>query len=644
MNTTQYTPCFLCTKRLRPFMVALRLCCLFALALCLPTFAAAHAQGDAPKTPEKPTETTPKTPAETTGQTTGQSPAANALPALGVVPSFRKANNIAVITIKGEIDYGGRFGESVMVSSVERRINTAVKAGADAIVFEFDTPGGEVGASLRIASLIKDCPVANTVAWVHPRALSGGSVAALAAREIITDDPVQFGDAMPIQFTGRGAQSVKDPEILKKILPPLISDVVDSARRHNELMAAYKRDEYLVRAIVANDMELWWVKNQSTGVEMAIDRREFEMLFPGKSTEMATRLASTQQFRPLAENLDAPGGSQKLASVASELAAMEPSRPSARPVVSDKDAGEWLLVEKIMDGSAPATFSASDLARYNIAANVVTTATGERQLIPIETDEQLKEFFGADNIRRLDSNWSEGLVVFLTMPIVRGILIVVFILALFAEMSHPGAIVPGVIAIIALLALLGPPMLIGLASWWEVLAIIIGLGLIGLEAFVIPGTTVAGVVGLVLLFGGLVATFIPSGQGMFPTSSQETGDLAWGVGTVLAALITAGVGMFFMARHFGSMPFFKHLVLKGTPEDVADISTIGVADIAGETLVKVGATGVAITRMGPAGRIEVDGRIIDAVSDFGFIQSGTKIRVTSVDGLRVGVERVKEGT
>ncbi len=642
----------------KAFGGAMRVCLALGvlLCLCLPAIgklddAKAEQAEKAPaekSVAEKPqvTDEQPTTPAkELAKDPAAQASAQPKLPSvpsptgLGIVPSYRKASNVAIITIKGEIDGGGRFGESVMVASIERRIRTATRAGADAIVFELDTPGGELGASLRIASLIKDSPVANTVAWVRPSALSGGAVAAIAAREIIVADPVQFGDAMPIQFGRKGVQSVRDPELLKKILPPLISDVVDSARRHNEAMATYGRDEYLVRAIVANDMELWWVKNQSTGVEMAVDRREFQMLFPGQPTEGATRLASTQQVRPRAENVAAPGGSQKLAMVASELAAMAPTRSSARPVLTEKDAGQWVLVDKVMDGSAPATFSAPDMARYNLAANVVTTATGERVLVPIETDEELKDFFDADNIRRLDSSWSEGLVVFLTMPMVRGVLIVIFLLALFGEMSHPGAIVPGLVALVALLALLGPPLLIGMASWWEVLAIVLGIGLVALEAFVIPGTTVAGVAGLVLLFGGLVATFLPSGQGMFPSSAQQSGDLAWGVGTVLAALITAGVGMFFMARHFGSLPFFNKMVLKGTPEEVADITTMGMADTAGSSQVKLGQTGVAITRMGPAGRVEIDGRVIDAVSDFGFIQPGTAIRVSSVDGMRVGVER-----
>jgi membrane-bound ClpP family serine protease len=548
-----------------------------------------------------------------------------------------------VITIKGEIDAGGRLGESVIVASVERRIRTAVRAGADAIVFEFDTPGGEVNASLRVASLIKDSPVANTVAWVRPRALSGGAVAALAAREIIATDPASFGDAMPIQFGPGGAKAVTDNELLKKVLPPLISDVVDSARRHNEAMGRYQRDEFLVRAIVANDMELWWVRENSTGVEVAIDRREFEMLFPGQSPDGPTRLASTSVGRRTQASSipNAPGGSAKLAAVASELAANAPTRSSVRPPFSPADAGKWTLVEKIMDGTAPATFSAPDLAQLNLIANVVVLPGGARQLVPIESDEQLRAFFGASEIRRLDSSWSEGLVLFLTNPIVRGILIVLFILALFAEMSHPGAVIPGVISLVALLALIGPPLLIGMANWWEVLAIVAGIGLICLEAFVIPGTTVVGAAGLMLLFGGLVATFLPGGQGLFPGSRQESNTLAWGLGTVLAALVTSGVGVFFIAKHFGSLPIFSKMVLRPA-EDAESITTIGLADQPTGAPAKIGEVGTALTRMAPAGRIDIDGRVIDASSDFGFIQAGTKVRVTSVDAFRIGVERVQD--
>src|SRR5262249_30658715 len=93
----------------------------------------------------------------------GTSPAARAIPAV------RKATNVAIITIKDEIT-------KVTATSVERRMKLAARAGADALVFELDTPGGDLYAALTICSLIKQSGVPNTVAWVNTKAYSAGAV------------------------------------------------------------------------------------------------------------------------------------------------------------------------------------------------------------------------------------------------------------------------------------------------------------------------------------------------------------------------------------------------------------------------------------------------------------------------------------
>jgi len=575
------------------------------------------------------------------------------------VAAHRKAKNVAVITIHGEIDGDTMMRRSVMASSVERRIRTAVRGGADAIVFEIDSPGGEVGAALRIAGLIKECPVANTVAWIRPRALSGGAIVALAAREIVVGEQATFGDAMPVMITPTGPAAI-DPALRPKIMAPIISSVVDSARRHNDAFGRYRRDEYLVQSIVASDMQLWWVRSKRTGVEMAIDRAEFEILFPGESAGGPARLAGTGGsggvtgglgVRPSAPTpepaprtdaptMDAPvpAGSEQAGRAGAQAPA--PSSPTAaRPRLTAADAGEWELLDKVVDGTAPATFSALDMAHYNLAENVTRGVDGNTAIQPVRTDEDLRAFFGADNVRRLDRNWSEGLVLVLTNTWVRGILIVIFLIALFAEMSHPGASVPGAVAMLALAALLGPPLLIGMASWWEVAAIIVGLGLLGVEVFVIPGFGVSGVVGLLLLFGGLLGTFLPAGSGLFPSTAKGQGELLWAAGTIIGAFFTAAVGAYFVAKHAGSLPFFRGLVLReGAGEEAATV----ISPDAEAPIARVGEKGVTITPMHPAGRVDIGGRVIDAVSDFGFLEAGEPVRVSSVSGIRVGVERARE--
>jgi hypothetical protein len=148
----------------------------------------------------------------------------------------------------------------------------------------------------------------------------------------------------------------------------------------------------------------------------------------------------------------------------------------------------------------------------------------------------------------------------------------------------------------------------------------------------------------------MLGTFMPSGGGLFPGDARGQSSLIWGASSMLAAFVTAGVSIYFIAKHFGSIPLFNKLVLKDIDaEDVADASVLGVSQDAPAV---VGDVGVTVTKMTPAGRIELfvggsserdassPGPVIDAVSEFGILPVGTKVRVVSVDGIRVGVERV----
>jgi membrane-bound ClpP family serine protease len=569
------------------------------------------------------------------------------VPASSSVPASRAAKNIAVITLRGEIDSKG-----VMAQSVKRRIDAAARDGANAIVFELDTPGGSVPTVLRICEMIRSSPVHNTVAWVHPQAFSGGAVIALACSEILVDDKASFGDAMPILMSPTnlffgGATAPTSPELLKKVLPPLISEVTQSARLYNSSAGTYSRDEYLIQSIIANDVELWYVRNKSSGQKMCIDRREFELLFPGADPGGPTRLPSQAGTGKLSlppsnqssQNVTVPAGSEKLALAAPDTTIIA---PSLRPVLSGADAGAWELIDKVKDDSLPAVFKSSDMLHYGLCGNETVVTGGHGTLKPVNNDDDLKAYFGAANIQRYDSNWSEMLVDFLTNIFIQSLLVVIFLIAVFIEMTHPGAAVPGGVASIALILLIAPGMLIGMANWWEVAAIFVGLILIGLEIFVIPGFGVSGVLGLVLLFIGLIGLFVPAGTGPFPDTVEGRRDLMRGGVALLVSFGTAGVGMYFAAKYLGSMPFIGRLVLKTATGDESDMLSVMDGDF-GST-VRTGQTGVSITPMRPAGRVQIGEQVVDAVAEFGFIDADQPVRVVSVDGMRIAVEQVAATT
>ena len=568
-----------------------------------------------------------------------QAPTADAPPAEAEttsatgVPAGRQADNVAVITIEGEIDRWTAV-------SVRRRMDRAVESGADAVVFEIDTPGGAVGAMLDITNLIKNSPISNTVAWVHTKAFSAGAFIALACDEIVVSQSATMGDAAPIAIGPTGLMSLPETE-RQKLLAPLLTEMVDSARRNGY-------DEKLVQAFVMLGVELWLVEHKETGERLFIDEREYRLLFEGEPLH-APRMPSgssgesgggpvatgpvgppapgaseAQDFRPVGPAIDAETA-DTISQDLRDLGAV-----SDRPIITGADKGDWRLIEHVTDGTTLLTLTTPDLVRYGFAEEIVTN------------DEELQAFFGASNLARLDPTWSEGLARFLSLMPVQGLLIVVFLLGLFLEMSAPGVGLPGGIALAALVGLLAPQFIAGAAAWWGVLAIVAGISFLGLELFVVPGFGVFGVFGLVALFAGLLGLVIGPGA-MFPDSAAEQQDLIYGVTTVLLALFTTFIGMYFITKHYRSLPVLNRLVLANEPR-ISDEEGEGMLVAMGEApaLATPGEEGVAITTLRPAGTAEFGERLVDVVSDIGMIDQGTRVRVTSVRGNRVAVEPMED--
>ena len=82
---------------------------------------------------------------------------------------------------------------------------------------------------------------------------------------------------------------------------------------------------------------------------------------------------------------------------------------------------------------------------------------------------------------------------------------------LFAEIKSPGWGVPGTAGLLALTLFFGSSYILQLASIVEILMFIIGLGLILLEVFVIPGFGIAGISGILLIIASLFLALIGAG-------------------------------------------------------------------------------------------------------------------------------------
>jgi membrane-bound serine protease (ClpP class) len=595
------------------------------------------------------------------------------VPKPAVVTAARQsAKNIAVIVIDDSITRTTAF-------SVKRRLVEAQRDGADLIVLSLDTPGGEVGAVLDICTALKRSPIP-TVAWIRNQALSGGALLALACNRIISADPVTVGDAKPIAMALGMAGSVPK-DMLMKILPPLIGEVVDSAQRRNRAEKRYVYDELLVQGIIVSDASLWQVEDLQTGTRYCVTESEARELFPDASLEGAPMLAGAgavgkqslpqrgkpqeqaqTQAQPQADansgnSVSTPGtigeSTMTAASPTAEEASVQAlnalTGPSLRPIFTAAERGKYRLIGKVSAGTGPLVFNAGQMAQFGFADNVASDGA----LMPVTTDAEMKQYFGATTVREYRETAGEQIfgnaAVFLSSPIVRGILIVAFLVCLFIEFTHPGATVPAVLSLIFLGLLVAPPLLMGLAAWWTVAMIVIGIGLILVEVLFLPGLAVPGVIGFIMLFVGLVGTIAGIGT-PFPGAAgtmTSSRDVSIALVTVVLSLGTAFLVMFFMGRNLYKLPFFRRAVLMGNVElpdadqALGEIAPLRLGEDAGG--LQVGDAGVCIAALRPTGSVQFGETVREASGELGFIDSGTPVEIVSIKGDRIVVRATGPG-
>jgi len=227
----------------------------------------------------------------------------------------------------------------------------------------------------------------------------------------------------------------------------------------------------------------------------------------------------------------------------------------------------------------------------------------------------------------------EHFIGFMVNPIVSGILIMLILGGIYFEMQSPGIGFALLVAIVGAVLYFSPLYLEGLAANWEILIFIIGLILIALEIFVVPGFGITGISGITLTFAGLVLSLVKNVN--FSFDEVNSNDLLIAVGTVFFGSI-AGVGLaiYLSQKMFAAETGrFSHLLLHQVmkKED-------GYLGVDTELLQLKGKKGISVTTLRPSGKINIEGRNYDALAESGMIDKGTRIIVTRVETAQLYVE------
>ncbi|MEQ9404440.1 MAG: NfeD family protein [Cyclobacteriaceae bacterium] len=233
------------------------------------------------------------------------------------------------------------------------------------------------------------------------------------------------------------------------------------------------------------------------------------------------------------------------------------------------------------------------------------------------------------DIETFELGASEKIIALFLNPFVSGILILIIVGGIYFELQTPGVGFPILASIVAIILYFVPNYLNGLAENWEIAVFVIGIILIALEVFVIPGFGVAGVLGLAAVLGSLVLVML--NNDMFDFSFVAGDQIVISVAVVSAGLLGALILMFVGGTTLAESRFFKRVALQEIQSADQGYTSKPIPES------MMGKKGKTYTVLRPSGKIEIEGVIYDAFTRGNYIGEGIEVEVISEEGTSLKV-------
>ena len=471
---------------------------------------------------------------------------------------------VYVVDIRNEIGSG-------LGTYIADGIKVAEEANADAIVFDVDTPGGRVDSAVNIIRSIQDTQVP-TIAFVNRQAISAGAMISIACNQIVMTSGGTIGDSAPVDMQGQ--------EVGEKAISYIQGTIRATAEREN-------RNPDIAEAMV--DKELVLVK---------LTDGQIIKLLP---EEYVSREEAGEDM----EILCAQG---KLLTLSTKQA-LEYNFADAQAETLTKLLAQYQIVE-VAGTKLPLTEEGIERSQREYGFSDVTP---------------LKTLDGA-RVIDVEATLADRVVFFLTNPLISSLLLSLGLLGIFIEIRTPGFGVPGFLGLLCVGLFFGGHMLTKIGAEWAFLLFLIGVGLIALEIFVIPGFGIAGILGITLMLGSVFFVFDKAYE-------FQTAVMWLSISVILsAALIILAVWL------LPETQLFRRFALStvmdadmgyhsSSPENFQDY---------------IGKSGTALTPLRPSGTARIENKRVDVVTAGDFIPQNSDIKVIEVEGSKVFVEAVEE--
>ena len=471
---------------------------------------------------------------------------------------------VYLIDIRNEIGSG-------LGAYISDGIKLAEQAGADAIVFDVDTPGGRVDSAINIIRAIQDTQIP-TIAFVNRQAISAGAMISIACNQIVMTSGGTIGDSAPVNIQGQ--------EVGEKAISYIQGTIRATAERENRnpdiAEAMVDKELVLVKLTDGQIIKLLpeeYAEREEAGEEMEI------LCAQGKLLTLSTRQALEYRFA---------------------------------------DAQAETLTEL--------------LAQYQIVE-----VAGTKMPLTEETIMQRQREYGVSQVNRLKTladarvtevraTLADRMVFFITNPFISSLLLSLGLLGIFIEIRSPGFGVPGFLGLVCIGLFFGGHMLTRIDAGWAFLLFMLGIALIALEVFVIPGFGIAGILGITMMLGSVFFVF----DGAY---NLRTAVLWLSISVILTSAL-----VILAAFLLPETPLFQRFALSTVMDAGMGYHSSSPEDFQAY----LGQSGTALTPLRPSGTARIGDKRVDVVTVGDFIPPNSSVRVVEVEGSKVFVEAVED--
>ena len=288
------------------------------------------------------------------------------------------------------------------------------------------------------------------------------------------------------------------------------------------------------------------------------------------------------------------------------------------PKIAEAMVDERIFIPDLIDSGKTLTFTTDEAIKWGFCEGIAESP-----------EEVITKHLQYDNyeLTIFKPSWIDNLKGFLMSPVLQALLIMIIIGGIYFELQTPGIGFPSAAALMAAILYFAPLYIEGLAANWEILIFLIGMILIAVEIFVLPGFGIAGISGSILIITGLTLALLNNVN--FDFELVEDIEIGRALIIVIIGITVGFAGMLWLSNRIGTQGIFRKVAL------TADLEIAVSSPILTGLIDK---TGITATVLRPSGKVIIDGVYYDGISESGFIEKGANVIVVRYENAQIYVE------